>query len=99
MKLCHELQRLVGTVNKDLIILGDFNFPEINSESYYSINNSYGSTDFLSTIQKLFLMQHVNFPTRARGTDTPNLLDLVFTDDSIVHNINALAPLGKSDQY
>ena len=42
-------------------------------------------------------MQHVNFPTRARATDTAHLLDLVFTDDSIVHNINALAPLGKSD--
>jgi len=67
MKLCHELEHLVGTANKDLIILGDFNFPEINWESYYSVNNSYGSTAFLSTIQKLFLVQHVNFPTRARG--------------------------------
>ena len=30
-------------------------------------------------LDKLLLLQHVNFPTRARGTDTPHLLDLVIT--------------------
>ena len=39
----------------------------------------------------------MNFPTRARGTDTPHLLDLVITDDQLINNIDALAPLGKSD--
>ena len=32
----------------------------------------------------MLLLQHVNFPTRARGTDTPHLLDLVITDDNII---------------
>jgi len=47
--------------------------------------HKYSYTTELLQLSDLFLTQHVNFPTRARGTDTPHLLDLVFTDDSIVH--------------
>ena len=43
------------------------------------------------------MLQHGNFPTRARGTDTPHLLDLVITDDQLINNIDPLPPLGKSD--
>ena len=38
-----------------------------------------------------------SFPTRARGTDTPHLLDLVITDDQFINKTDALAPLGESD--
>jgi len=31
---------------KDVIIVGDFNFPEIDWDLHHSINNSYGSTFF-----------------------------------------------------
>ena len=51
----------------------------------------------MNTIHKLLLLQHVSFPTRARGTDTPHLLDLVITDDQFINKIDASAPLGKSD--
>jgi len=97
MKLCNELERLVGDIKKDILIVGDFNFPETDCESYYSITNSNGSTAFLNTLHKLLLLQHVNFATRARGTDTPHLLDLVITDDNFIQKIDALEPLGKSD--
>jgi len=43
------------------------------------------------------VLKHVNFPTRARETDIPHLLDLVITDDNIIQKIEPLAPLGKSD--
>jgi len=56
-----------------------------------------GSTLFLNMLHKLLLKQHVNFPTRARGADILMLLDLVITDDQFVHNVDTLAPLGKSD--
>ena len=39
----------------------------------------------------------MSFATRARGTDTPHILDLVITDNQSINNIYALAPLGKSD--
>jgi len=65
----------------------------------YSDVSSYkmrgGSVGHFSS--NMLLLQHVNFPTRARGTDTPHLLDLVITDDNIIQKIEPLAPLGKSD--
>ena len=54
------------------IIVGDFNFPEIDWDAHHSINNSFGSAKFLNIVQKLLLLQHVDFPTRARGSDTPH---------------------------
>ena len=97
MNLCKELEHLVSDVKKAIIIVVDLNFPEIDWESCYPVNKSFGSTAFLNTFHKLLLLQHVNFPTRARGTDIPHLLDLVITDDYIIQKIEPLAPLGKSD--
>jgi len=37
-------------------------------------------------------------PTRARGTNTPHMLDLVIVNNSFVEGVKRLAPLGKSDQ-
>ena len=48
-------------------------------------------------MQANLLMQHVDTPTRARGMDTPRILDLVITNNDIIDSINYLAPLGKSD--
>jgi len=40
----------------------------------------------------------VNKPTRWRGTDTPHVLDLVFTnEENMVSEMEYLSPLGKSD--
>jgi len=97
IKLCNDLECLVADVKKDIIIVGDFNFPEIDWDLHYSTNKSFGSTVFLNTLHKLLLQQHVNFPTRSRGNDTPHILDLVITDSQLIHNIDTLAPLGKSD--
>jgi len=41
MNLCKELERLVSDVKKDIIIVGDFNFPEIDWDSCYSVNKSF----------------------------------------------------------
>ena len=46
MKLCNELEYLAGDVKKDILIVGDFNFPEIDWDPCYSVTNSYGSTAF-----------------------------------------------------
>ena len=64
-----------------------------------SANNSFGSNIFLNALQKLLLTQHVDFPTHARGSDTPYALDLVITDSQFMNNNDALAPLGNSDHF
>ena len=53
---------------------------------------------FLNALRDTFFYQHVNEPTRARGTDTPSLIDLILSnEESQVNNLAYLAPLGKSD--
>ena len=44
-----------------------------------------------------FFIQHVDTPTRARGSDDPHILDLVITNDDFIEKIDYNAPLGKSD--
>ena len=48
LQLCSELEHLAAEAKKDVIILGGFNFPEIDWDLHHSINNSYGSTVFLT---------------------------------------------------
>ena len=55
------------------------------------------STLFLKAIRDNYLTQFVDMPTRARGSDTPHILDLVISNNPVIHNINYLSPLGLSD--
>ena len=41
IKLCHEIEGLVNEVKMGIIIIGDFNFPDIDWDIYYSTTNSY----------------------------------------------------------
>jgi len=80
--------------------VGDFNFAHIDWASVSGIKSQCNSCDkFLDTLQNFFLTQHVQSATRARGMDTPHLLDLVITDTQldIVQDITFHSPLGKSD--
>jgi hypothetical protein len=78
-----------------LLLAGDFNFRDIDSESYTSTLNCDASKTFIKVIQNCLLTHHVS---QARGTNVPSLLDLVFTNDLFVAEVHYLAPLGKSDQ-
>ena len=51
----------------------------------------------ITKLKRAPILQHVDSPTRARGADTPHILDLVITNEPFVENIDYLAPLGKSD--
>ena len=54
--------------------------------------------DLLDTIQGLYWTQHIDQPTRIRGTDTPRILDLVLTHEiNMIEGIEYLPPLGASD--
>ena len=81
------------------IVLGDFNFPQINWE----LNLCHHSGDspenqFLSTMNDNHLSQIVNFPTRFRAGQRPSLLDLVLLhDELLVQSLDTLPAIGKSD--
>ena len=45
-----------------------------------------------------YQQQHVDFITRARGTDNPSCTDWVFTNDNmLLNNTSPSSPLGKRD--
>jgi len=82
-----------------LMILGDFNCPEIDFVNYcVSGSTDSAAYNFFLRTHDLFLIQHVSEPTRVTKRHRPSLLDYVFTDEAhLVDNITHMAPLGKSD--
>ncbi len=71
---------------KDLLIMGDFNFPEIgwSNGCVVSILNENGiEHKFADILNENFLYQHVNIPTFQLSDElTDNTLDLIFTTQS-----------------
>jgi len=62
----------------DLVIMADFNHPEVDLESVTtekSVNHS--SQHFIDTIRDAYLYQHVTQPTRYRHGQNPNPLDRI----------------------
>ena len=80
-------------------IVGDFNYKSINWRSCSTDTGENGrEAKFLEAIRDCYLHQHLEEPTRRRGSDIPSLIDLVLTDEEMqVSNIQYHAPLGKSD--
>ena len=62
------------------------------------MSTSEEDTEFIEATMDSFLTQHISTPTRGRGTNTPSLIDLVFTsNEDSIDDISIHAPLGKSD--
>ena len=82
-----------------LLIVGDFNFKEINWSLCESLENEgHMSSIFLEGIRDCFLFQHIREPTIFRESQKPSILDLIFTnEENMVDKINHLPSLGKSD--
>ena len=80
-----------------VILLDDFNWPEIDWFTCTPPRRNSTEAKFLDVLHKIFLIQHVNMPTRTRGTDTSSILDLVISDDTVIENVNFLSPLANSD--
>lgn len=91
---------LVEASNKGfthILIMGDFNYPDIDWVNYNSRGDKTDSPEykFVDTVQDCFLFQHINKPTRWKGTQTPNILDLILTnEEQMVNNIEYSSPLG-----
>ena len=85
--------------NKDkVIILGDFNFPEIDwDRELCDKNENHKASKFLSCIHKNYLHQHVKKPTHHRGIQNPTLIDLIISnEEDLVQNLTHHPPLGNS---
>ena len=81
-----------------VLLMGDFNFPEINwiSESA-NVPDNHPAQRFLTCIQDLFLYQHIHEPTHYRHNQNANVLDLVFTNgEELLNSLQYTEPLGKS---
>ena len=102
---CQLLNKQITAASKqlhkpddNLIILGDFNYPEIKWETLTSpANVTHKATEFLNTVESNQLTQLIDNPTHYRTTQNPTLIDLVLVKDSeIVNEVSYDAPFGKS---
>lgn len=95
LNLLHE----VAASKYDLIlIMGDFNLPDIDW-TLDNLRTSNGfSSEFVDTINDNYLYQHITRPTRAREGQKSNTLDLIITNiEEVITDMVHEAPLGKSD--
>ena len=80
------------------MIAGDFNYKGVDLIYECVPPEKQHLTHFIETLQECFLYQHVTEPTRYRDNETPNLLDLIISnEEGMVQNLKYLPPLGESD--
>jgi hypothetical protein len=94
-----EILKYIQNIPENSILIGDFNYPEIDW-STLSSTNAPGKL-FLDTISDKFLNQHVSFPTnltpQPNGSITATCIDLVLTDnDNLIASVNPVGHLGAS---
>jgi len=80
------------------LLMGDFNFPEIDwiSESA-DVPSNHPAERFLTCVQDSFLCQHVHEPTHYMQNQAANVLDLVFTNgEELMNSLQYTEPFGKS---
>lgn len=92
------LRAAAGKNLSHLLILGDFNYPEIEwSSRSVSCSPSHPPFKFLKTVRDIFLSQHSLEPTHHRGDQRANVLDLIFTnEENMITEVLNNAPIGKS---
>ena len=94
----NQISAQLKHVNDNLLIMGDFNFPEIDwdSETCGGEEGNRGNK-FLSTIHHNYLFQHVHDFTHFKPNTKPSLLDLIFTNQpEFVNSVKCYAPVGCS---
>ena len=89
----------VSRKNKKVLLVGDFNLPYINWNTWTtnSASNSKESV-FIETVRDSFLQQCVSKSTRYRSNEKSNVLDLILVDnEEYIESLEHQSPLGKSD--
>ncbi|XP_072174582.1 uncharacterized protein [Diadema setosum] len=97
-ELCKLLNVVCARKWDHLLIVGDFNYKDIDWSTNQFTGGNEDASNFLDCIEDLYLFQHVQSPTRYRSGCTPSLLDLAFTnEEELVVNPSHDATIGKSD--
>ena len=88
------LKLLREVSSKHVLILGDFNYPEIDWSTYSALPSaSQDCCELISTVEDCFFCQHVTMPTRGAS-----ILDLVLSKEpDLVSNVQIISSLGRSD--
>jgi len=104
---CDNNNRLLTGIRKisdlqdcsHLLLMGDFNIPDIDWQDFTCFNNKSSLTaDFLCAIQDSYLIQHISGFTRHSPGQRSSLLDLVFTfNPNSIDNVQHCWPMGSSD--
>ncbi|XP_069140986.1 uncharacterized protein [Argopecten irradians] len=99
LKLLNLLDQIYLNNSSHKLIVGDFNFKQIDWTSYTSNSGvQHPSSLFISKVKDCYLYQHVNQPTRFREGQQSNILDLIFTnEEGMIDNLTLNPGLGLSD--
>ena len=98
--MADELNKLICELNSKgythILIMGDFNYRNID---WFSMSSTVQiENKFIDCISEAYLTQHIDEPTRWRGSDNPSLIDLVITnEEDMVYDIEYQGPLGNSN--
>ena len=98
--LLETIQHIYNMNYTHVLIMGDLNFRDIDWESSTTVRNNTAdiSFQFIECLRDCYLFQHVQEPTRQRGTDNPSTLDVLLTnEENMIADLEVAAPLGKSD--
>ncbi|MEW8547283.1 MAG: reverse transcriptase domain-containing protein, partial [Candidatus Thiodiazotropha sp.] len=93
------LKHIVDQKPSHLLIMGDFNFKEIDwAQGETTVGEEHIATLFLEAIRDTYLFQHVREATRYRSDNIPSVLDLILTnEEDMVCQIDYQPGLGSSD--
>ena len=91
------ITNVLTACNHPIIILGDFNLPDIDWPS--NTARSDGVHDaFLTCFNTFGLTQFVNQPTRINLSGKDNILDIILSNDCLlINSVDCIPPLGTSD--
>ena len=99
-----ELINMIKTTSQlnysHIITVGDFNLPDINWKNWTTKSNNSNNLNFkfVECLRDAFMSQHVTDPTRGRGSNDPNVLELILSnDEDIIGDVENLNQLGRSD--
>lgn len=98
-KLNMLLKKVIDFNDSHILIVGDFNYKDIDWPSRQSNTRCESDTSkFIESINDCYFYQHVLEPTRYRDGQHPSILDLILTNEELmINDIEYMAPIGKSD--
>ena len=97
--LSSMLRKVCADKYSHLLIMGDFNYREINwEENSTPMGENHILSLFLECIRDTYLFKHVREQTRFRDNNEPSTLDLILTnEENMIDNIEHGPGLGRSD--